>query len=69
MPKPGDHRRKSADSQAVDHIDLLTVVEHELGHIVGLSDNNGMSDDLMDGVPGVNVRRTASHADAVLASV
>jgi predicted Zn-dependent protease len=53
----------------VDHIDLLTVVEHELGHIVGLSDNDALPDDIMDGVLGVGVRRIVSHADAVLASV
>ena len=60
---------QAVDPQAVDHIDLLTVVEHELGHIAGLGDLDAMSDDVMNGVLGTGVRRIASHADAVLASV
>jgi len=57
------------DPRALDHIDLLTVVEHELGHIAGLSDSDALPNDIMDGVLGVGVRRIASHADAVLASM
>ena len=40
----------AVDPQAVDRIDLLTVVEHELGHIVGLKDIDAVSDDVMSGV-------------------
>ena len=29
---------QAVDPQAVDRIDLLTVVEHELGHVAGLGD-------------------------------
>ncbi len=65
----GCSQLRAVNAHALDHIDLLTVVEHELGHIVGLSDNDALPDDIMDGVLGVGVRRTASHADAVLASV
>ena len=65
----GSSQLKAVGPQAVDHIDLLTVVEHELGHIVGLADNDALPDDIMDGVLGVGMRRIASHADAVLASV
>jgi hypothetical protein len=57
------------DPQAVDHIDLLTVVEHELGHVVGLSDLPSSSQDVMSAQLGVGIRRTVSPADidAVLA--
>jgi hypothetical protein len=65
----GSSQLKAVASQAVDRIDLLTVVEHELGHIVGLRDGDALPDDIMDGVLGVGVRRIASHVDAVLASV
>ena len=65
----GSSQLKAVAPHAVDHIDLLTVVEHELGHIVGLADNDALPDDIMDGVLGVGMRRIASHADAVLASV
>jgi hypothetical protein len=65
----GSSQLKAVDPQAVDHIDLLSVVEHELGHIVGLGDNNALPDDIMDGILGVGARRIVSHADAVLASV
>ena len=53
------------DPRAVDRIDLLTVVEHELGHVLGLKDLNAPTDDLMSGVLGVGVRRDLSHQDAV----
>ena len=57
------HRRErqqlqAVDPRAVDRIDLLTVVEHELGHIAGLDDLDALADDLMSGVLGVGVRRS-----------
>jgi hypothetical protein len=47
---------------------MLTVVEHELGHIAGLTDANALTDDIMSGVLGVGVRRNVSHVDAALAN-
>ena len=44
---------KAIDPHAVDKIDLVTVVEHEMGHILGLGD----LDALMTGRLGVGVRR------------
>jgi hypothetical protein len=64
----GSQQLQAVDPRAVDHIDLLTVVEHELGHIAGLGDLNTVADDVMNGVLGTGVRRLASHVDAVLAS-
>jgi hypothetical protein len=64
----GGQQLQAVDPRAVDHIDLLTVVEHELGHVAGLGDLNTVTDDLMNGVLGTGVRRLASHVDAVLAS-
>jgi large repetitive protein len=56
---------RAVDSRAVDHIDLLTVVEHELGHTLGLADSS--LDDLMNGTLGTGVRRNVAEADAVFA--
>ena len=53
----------------MDRIDLLTVVEHELGHIVGLKDLDALTDDLMSGVLSIGVRRVPSHQDAVDAAL
>jgi uncharacterized repeat protein (TIGR01451 family) len=47
------------------HVDLLTVVMHEMGHTLGLSDlyNPGASQDLMYEFLGTGQRRTPSPAD------
>jgi hypothetical protein len=58
----------AVDPRAANRIDLLTVVEHELGHVAGLSDIYAATDDIMNGVLGAGVRRYLDHADAVLAS-
>ena len=60
---------QAVDPRAVDRIDLLTVVEHELGHIAGLGDLAASASDLMSGVLGVGVRRGPSHQDVVAASL
>jgi Ca2+-binding RTX toxin-like protein len=49
-------------SPAAGRVDLLTVLEHELGHVIGLADNT-QAGDLMDVTLGVGVRRTPSAAD------
>jgi hypothetical protein len=51
-------------------MDLLTVVEHELGHIAGLGDLDASLDDLMSASLGTGIRRkvSASDVDAVFAS-
>ena len=66
---PSNQQLRAIDPRAVDRIDLLTVVEHELGHVLGLKDLNTSTDDLMSGVLGTGIRRNASHVDAVMASV
>jgi hypothetical protein len=66
-PSPSNQQLRAIDPRALDRIDLLTVVEHELGHVLGLEDLGAVSDDLMSGVLGVGIRRKASVTDAVLA--
>ncbi len=46
-------------------VDLLTVLEHELGHVIGLSDN-AQAGDLMDITLGLGVRRAPTAADLAL---
>jgi hypothetical protein len=53
-------RLLATDPRAIDRIDLLTVVEHELGHVVGFHDLDAASDSLMSGELGVGARRNAS---------
>ncbi len=50
---------RAVDPQAIDRIDLLTVVEHELGHLAGLADLDASLDALMSGALPVGVRRGA----------
>ena len=52
-----DRRLQAIDPRAVDQIDLLTVVEHELGHIVRFDDLDALADNLMSGMLGTGVRR------------
>jgi len=48
---------RAVDSRAVDRIDLLTVVEHELGHILGFDDLDALAENqLMNGTLGVGAR-------------
>jgi cyclophilin family peptidyl-prolyl cis-trans isomerase len=47
----------AVDPRAVDRIDLLSVIEHELGHLAGFADLDALSDDLMSGTLGVGIRR------------
>ena len=49
-------------SPAAGRVDLLTVLEHELGHVIGLSDNTHAGD-LMDITLGLGVRRAPTAGD------
>ncbi len=50
----------SPTSPAADDVDLLTVLEHELGHVIGLPDND-QAGDLMDITLGLGVRRAPTE--------
>ncbi len=49
-------------SPAANDVDLVTVLEHELGHVLGLPDND-QAGDLMDITLGLGVRRAPGGAD------
>jgi hypothetical protein len=57
----------SAASAALGRMDLLTVVEHELGHVLGLSDLDpqAVPHDLMTLTLGTGVRRIAAPTDVM----
>ncbi len=55
-------------SPVANEVDLLTVLEHELGHVLGLADN-AQAGDIMDITLGLAVSRTPTSADlAAIAS-
>jgi predicted Zn-dependent protease len=58
---------QAVSPRAIDRMDLLTVVEHELGHELGLSDLASSVGDLMSRTLSVGVRRNATQSDAVFA--
>jgi hypothetical protein len=58
---PSELQQTAIDPRAVDRIDLLTVVEHELGHILGFGDLSALADNLMGGMLGVGARRNPSY--------
>ncbi len=51
-------------SPAINDVDLLTVLEHELGHVLGLPDND-QAGDLLDITLGLGVSRAPTSADVV----
>jgi hypothetical protein len=59
---PGGESVAGAGSPAANDVDLLTVLEHELGHVLGLPDN-AEAGDLMDITLGLGVRRAPSASD------
>jgi hypothetical protein len=61
----------AVSSAAVDKIDLLTVVEHELGHILGFTDLDALATGVMSGTLSAGVRKTPSckYIDAALLDV
>jgi hypothetical protein len=60
----------AVDAAAVDQIDLLTVVTHELGHIAGLDDLDSSLENVMSGTLSAGVRRLPELAatDAIFGS-
>jgi hypothetical protein len=59
---PGGEKIARPDSPAAGDVDLLTVLEHELGHVLGLQDN-AQAGDLMDTTLGLGVERAPTSAD------
>ena len=60
---------QAIDARVLDRMDLLSVVEHELGHLAGLDDLDGFDSSLMSGLLGKGVRQTvtAREVEAVFA--
>ena len=54
---------QAIDPQAVDRIDLLTVVEHELGHVAGLLDDSPATSSMMAQTLPAGTRRLIEPAD------
>jgi hypothetical protein len=64
----GKQQLTAVDPHAVDRIDLLTVVEHELGHVLGFDDFDALADNLMSSTLSPGIRRNVSTIDAALVS-
>jgi hypothetical protein len=64
-----DQQRHAVDPRALDRIDLLTVVEHEMGHVAGLDDLDPSAGSLMSGRLGTGIRRDVGQTeiDAIFA--
>jgi Ca2+-binding RTX toxin-like protein len=56
---------RAVNPRAVDRIDLLTVVTHELGHLAGLAHSNAVTNDLMNSTLAAGTRHTASVDEAL----
>ncbi len=61
--RPIDGQLKAVDPRAVDRVDLLTVVSHELGHIFGLQDLDVSDQSLMSGTLQAGLRRQPGAAE------
>ncbi len=66
-----DDQLRAVAPQAVDRMDLLSVVEHELGHLLGLRDLDSIVSSLMGSSLNKGIRRVATpkEVDAVFASM
>ncbi len=62
-PVTATEQGANTSAAAVGHEDLLTVVTHELGHTLGLSDLGGNSNDLMATTLATGVQRLPSAQD------
>jgi hypothetical protein len=65
VPAGGSQLDARPGSPAWGHMDLLTVVEHELGHVLGLDDFDPVvaPDDLMAATLGLGTRRLPARGD------
>jgi hypothetical protein len=63
VAQPGTAELQAVDPRAVGHMDLLTVVQHELGHTAGLDDLDPSVTSLMSGQLGTGIRRSVTPAD------
>ena len=63
---PGGEKLAGPGSPAAAQVDLLTVLEHELGHVIGLADNN-QAGNLMDTTLGLGARRAPTAAEVTTA--
>ncbi len=61
---PGSDSEFTSGSK-VKGIDLLTVLEHEMGHILGLSDIDSLANDVMSRTLTAGTRRNASNEDVI----
>jgi len=66
-----DGALRAVDPAAVDRMDLLTVVSHEMGHLLGLDDLDPSLDALMSGALGTGLRREpgVEEIDAVFRAI
>jgi hypothetical protein len=69
QPAKATGQLQAVDPRALAHMDLLTVVEHELGHVAGLPDANTDTSGLMSPHLGTGLRRVPGplEIDAVFA--
>jgi hypothetical protein len=61
---------RATGAGAIDRMDLMSVVEHELGHLVGLDDLDSLVSSLMGSLLSKGIRRAATprEVDAVFAA-
>ena len=62
---------RAVDSALAERMDLLTVVSHELGHVLGLPDLDPLADSLMGSTlqPGQRYRPGEAERDAYFAAL